>query len=70
MVSHSAVSQSVADRGGFGLLESFGYKPVNRYLPPRKPAPAPEPLETSDATDAPRTTLEKLFAWADKALTR
>jgi hypothetical protein len=25
----------VAERGGFDLLEEFGYKPVNKYLPPR-----------------------------------
>jgi hypothetical protein len=29
------VSQAVAERGGFDLLEEFGYKPVNKYLPPR-----------------------------------
>ena len=31
----SAVSQLVAERGGFDLLPEFGYKPVNKYLPPR-----------------------------------
>ena len=31
----SAVSKKVADRGGFDLLPEFGYKPVNKYLPPR-----------------------------------
>ena len=29
----SAVSQLVAERGGFDLLPEFGYKPVNKYLP-------------------------------------
>jgi sulfite dehydrogenase (quinone) subunit SoeB len=33
----SSVSQMTADRGGFGLLEELGYRPVNRYLPPREP---------------------------------
>ena len=33
----SAVSQLVAERGGFDLLPEFGYKPVNKYLPPRPP---------------------------------
>jgi Fe-S-cluster-containing dehydrogenase component len=37
----SAVSRTVADRGGFDLLEEFGYKPVNKYLPPRAPAAPP-----------------------------
>ena len=29
------VSQLVAERGGFDLMPEFGYKPVNKYLPPR-----------------------------------
>ena len=35
----SAVSQATAERGGFGLMPEFGYEPVNRYLPPRRPSP-------------------------------
>ena len=31
----SAVSQLVAERGGYDLLPEMGYKPVNKYLPPR-----------------------------------
>ncbi|MEM7070371.1 MAG: 4Fe-4S dicluster domain-containing protein [Pseudomonadota bacterium] len=31
----SEISTLSKDRGGFGLLEEFGYKPVNQYLPPR-----------------------------------
>lgn len=70
----SAVSQSVQDRDGFNLLDHFGYEPVNKYLPPRKGtqhAPqitegcAPAPLDPSAAGGSP---MEKLFAWADKAL--
>jgi sulfite dehydrogenase (quinone) subunit SoeB len=33
----SDVSRMTAERGGFGLLEELGYRPVNRYLPPREP---------------------------------
>ena len=33
----SEVSQVTAERGGFGLLSELGYRPVNRYLPPRQP---------------------------------
>lgn len=65
----SAVSQSVADRGGFDLLEEFGYKPVNKYLPPREnvvPATvAPEPLPVA----AEGSKLEALFSWVDRTLT-
>ncbi len=32
----SAVSQLVAERGGFDLMPELGYKPVNKYLPPRQ----------------------------------
>ena len=31
----SAVSEMVADRGGYGPMAEQGTKPVNRYLPPR-----------------------------------
>ena len=72
----SAVSQLVAERGGFDLLPAFGYKPVNKYLPPRprrdqfnadaaaSAAPRPEAL------GAPANAPERLFAWIDRMLTR
>ncbi|MEE8502001.1 MAG: 4Fe-4S dicluster domain-containing protein [Kiloniellales bacterium] len=31
----SDVSKLVAERGGFDLMPEMGYKPVNKYLPPR-----------------------------------
>ncbi len=34
----SDVSKLVAEREGYALMPEMGYKPVNRYLPPR-PAP-------------------------------
>jgi len=33
---HSAVSQLVEERGGVDLMPEMGYRPVNKYLPPRK----------------------------------
>ena len=33
----SAVSKLTRERDGRGLLSELGYKPVNQYLPPRKP---------------------------------
>ena len=33
----SEVSRVSEERGGFGLLAELGYRPVNRYLPPRQP---------------------------------
>ncbi|CUH78242.1 Tetrathionate reductase electron transport protein [Tritonibacter multivorans] len=66
---NSEVSQSVAARDGFNLLDAFGYKPVNKYLPPRINSVQVSPVvEKTAAPDGSR--LEKLFAWADKALSR
>lgn len=65
----SEVSKSVIDRGGFNLLDEFGYKPVNKYLPPRIAiVDAPSVAEAPAKPDG--STLEKFFAWADKALSR
>ena len=32
---NSDVSKLVRERGGYDLMPEMGYKPVNRYLPPR-----------------------------------
>jgi Fe-S-cluster-containing dehydrogenase component len=61
----SPVSQLVADRGGYGLMPETGYKPVNRYLPPRPrrdSGSAPEPAKP------PGSALDSLFRWADRML--
>ena len=65
----SHVSQLTAERGGFGLLEELGYKPVNRYLPPREPpvVPSASPALVI-AVDAPANALDRLIALARKAL--
>jgi len=68
---NSAVSRQVADRGGFDLLAEFGYKPVNKYLPPRintvaaTPRPEPEPVAAPGGS-----AVEGFFAWVDRALSR
>ena len=43
----SNVSQLVAERGGMDLMPEHGYRPTNKYLPPRsrKETGAPESLE-------------------------
>lgn len=67
----SDISKLVAERGGYDLMPEMGYKPVNKYLPPRprrdgcasKPAePAEEKVDFSTA--AP------LLRWMDKLLSR
>ena len=66
----SDVSQLVAERGGFDLLPEFGYKPVNKYLPPRRRRDERSAKDTtavkSDA--AAGGSAERLFAWVDRML--
>jgi Fe-S-cluster-containing dehydrogenase component len=66
----SAVSKLVADRGGFDLLPELGYKPVNKYLPPRRRRPREDGCAAPrEATPAPASgAAERLFAWIDRAL--
>lgn len=67
----SAVSRLVAERGGFDLMPELGYKPVNKYLPPRAgtaraaATAAPERLEPA-AADTPGAFLR----WVDRVLSR
>jgi Fe-S-cluster-containing dehydrogenase component len=71
----SAVSQRVAERGGFALMPEFGYRPVNRYLPPR-----PRRDGTGTGTTAPPATpveepfdpaqLPGVLRWIDRLLSR
>ncbi len=71
---NSDVSKHVKERDGYNLLDEFGYKPVNKYLPPKinTVENAPAPAAAADSADAVSTgaAIEKLFAWADRALSR
>jgi hypothetical protein len=73
----SAVSQSVAARGGYDLLPEMGYGPVNKYLPPRPRRDAHAAADTASRLPAvPRlaelavdgSAVERLFAWVDRML--
>jgi Fe-S-cluster-containing dehydrogenase component len=69
----SAVSRLVAERGGYDLLPEIGYRPVNKYLPPRPrrrdwQEGGPEPLERRETYGS--SLAERLFSWADRTLTR
>ncbi|MET0569025.1 MAG: 4Fe-4S dicluster domain-containing protein, partial [Hyphomicrobiaceae bacterium] len=69
----SDVSRLVRERGGYDLLPEMGYKPVNKYLPPR---PRRDAATTTTAcvqaepVAAPASAIEKLFAFADRILSR
>ena len=65
----SEASQLVKARGGFDLLPQMGYKPVNKYLPPRprrdRQASAPSSIEAESGL-----TLDGFFGWVDRMLSR
>ncbi|WP_305068923.1 4Fe-4S dicluster domain-containing protein [Lysobacter sp. 5GHs7-4] len=67
----SKVSQLVAARGGVDLMPQLGYRPTNKYLPPRPrrageaTTAAPAPAETLDAAALP-----PVLRWLDKVLSR
>lgn len=64
----SAVSQLVAERGGVDLLPELGYRPSNKYLPPRPrraAASTPPAAETLDPQALP-----PLLRWLDRVLSR
>lgn len=64
---NSAVSQLVAERGGVDLMPEMGYRPTNKYLPPRS---------RSENVAAQAPALEQAFAeggllgWVDRMLSR
>ena len=70
----SAVSRLVREREGIDLLPEMGYRPVNKYLPPRPRRnaanAAPSPQAHAQAATASGSLVEKFFAWADKTLAR
>ena len=68
----SAVSRLVAERQGYGLLPEMGYKPVNKYLPPRprRHEPAFASTEAGSCRSESSDRFERFFRWADKLLSR
>ncbi len=69
----SKVSKLVAERGGRDLLPELGYKPVNKYLPPR-PRRGGTAYASSAATHADEkldaAALPPLLRWIDRVLSR
>jgi Fe-S-cluster-containing dehydrogenase component len=59
----SPVARLVAERGGVALAAELGYRPTNRYLPPRAPAPCAAPAVLPDAPAA-----TGLLGWLDRLL--
>jgi Fe-S-cluster-containing dehydrogenase component len=68
---NSAVSQLVKARDGYDLLPEMGYKPVNKYLPPRakRDATSAETYRTAETPkSAPGTASARFFSWVDSVL--
>jgi len=65
----SAVSQLVGARGGYDLFPSMGYKPVNKYLPPR-PKQTPDVTVEPTIEADPTNRMDRFFRWADRILSR
>jgi Fe-S-cluster-containing dehydrogenase component len=62
----SAVSQLVAERGGVDLMPEMGYRPTNKYLPPRA-----RNVHAADARALEPVAAEGGFlGWVDRALSR
>jgi Fe-S-cluster-containing dehydrogenase component len=67
----SAVSQMVTERRGGDLMPELGYRPVNKYLPPRSGRMAPVPAGGLAATTEPVPAIENpLLRWVDRLLSR
>ena len=65
----SAVSELVAERRGRDLLPELGYRPVNKYLPPRPGRMPGNPNPTSvDNPPAATSATDKLLRWVDRLL--
>jgi Fe-S-cluster-containing dehydrogenase component len=77
---NSDVSRLVAARSGYALMPELGYKPVNRYLPPRPrkvdagdtgAAAALTPVDHSGDPEIPATgTGSRLLDWVDRLMSR
>jgi Fe-S-cluster-containing dehydrogenase component len=61
----SPVSQLVAERGGVDLMPELGYRPTNKYLPPRA-GKAAAPAKALTAADG----VGGLLGWVDRILSR
>lgn len=63
---NSEISLLVEERGGYDLMPEMGYKPTNKYLPPRPRAHDAAPT----AVQADQEIANPLLRWADRFLSR
>ena len=65
----SEVSRLAARRGGYDLMPEMGYRPVNKYLPPRRRAGDGPPAALPDAPPPPEGG-SRFLRWLDARLSR
>jgi Fe-S-cluster-containing dehydrogenase component len=68
--AESNVSKLVAERGGYDLMPEMGYKPVNKYLPPRPRKDAGASNVSVAAEPADFSKAPPVLRWIDKLLSR
>jgi Fe-S-cluster-containing dehydrogenase component len=66
---NSAVSEMVANRAGKDLMPELGYRPVNKYLPPRRQRSFTTAEATSELEPIPSGD-NRLLRWVDRLLSR
>ena len=64
----SDVSRLVAERDGYDLMPEMGMRPVNKYLPPRKPAH--QETAAMSVPETPGDTGSVFLDWVDRMLSR
>jgi Fe-S-cluster-containing dehydrogenase component len=64
---NSDVSKLVEARGGVELMPELDYKPVNRYLPPRRPRTQGAPTALPDTGSG---DVHPVLRWIDRVLSR
>ncbi len=65
----SEVSQMVAERGGMDLMPEMGYRPTNKYLPPR-PSKCAAGVTGAPAALEPLAVEGGFLGWVDSLLSR
>ena len=68
--ANSAVSQLVAERQGYDLMPEMGYKPTNKYLPPRSRRNKADSNGMPSVLPATVGNENPILRWIDRALSR
>jgi sulfite dehydrogenase (quinone) subunit SoeB len=66
----SAVSVTVAERGGYDLMPEQDCRPVNKYLPPQARRIGGATQSTPNAAAEPSDAGSKFLRWLDRMLSR